>query len=197
MPAMSLKHAILVLLERSPGSGYDLAQRFKSGIGNFWNASHQQIYQELKRLHQEELVDYQLETQTERPDKKVYRITRAGRKAAAAWVAEPVDPPQVRDALLVKLYGASLVRDDSILAELDRHIAVHEKSLAEYEDREEAYLGADEDTRRRMKLPYLTLRRGIRYVRGSVEWLRETREFIAADKLPKQPVPGKTKRAKA
>lgn len=191
---MSLKHAILVLLERSPSSGYDLAQRFKSGIGNFWNASHQQVYQELKRLHEAHLVDYQLETQTERPDKKVYRITRAGKKAAAAWVAEPVDPPVVRDALLVKLYGAELVDDGAILAELDRHIAVHETSLAEYEAREEAYLSADEATRRRMKLPYLTLRRGIRYVRGTVEWLRETRDFIAADRLPKSPVPGKSRR---
>ena len=47
---MSLKHAILILLETEPGSGYDLVKRFKAGLGYFWNAKHQQVYQELKKL---------------------------------------------------------------------------------------------------------------------------------------------------
>ena len=50
LPAMSLKHAILILLETEPGSGYDLVKRFKAGLGYFWNAKHQQVYQELKKL---------------------------------------------------------------------------------------------------------------------------------------------------
>ena len=43
-PSMSLKHAILTLLESQPGSGYDLVKRFKDGLGYFWNAKHQQVY---------------------------------------------------------------------------------------------------------------------------------------------------------
>src|SRR6185295_5519379 len=105
---MSLKHAILVLLENKPGSGYDLFQRFQSGIGNFWHASHQQVYQELKKLHTAKLVQYELKTQTEKPDKKVYRITKAGQRALKTWFQHPVKPPRIKEALLVKIFGGQL-----------------------------------------------------------------------------------------
>src|SRR5260370_36986621 len=87
--AMSLKHAILVLLERKPGSGYDLAQRFKGGIGHFWRASHQQICHELKKLRRQMLVEFEVHPQAERRDKKHYRITAAGRSALNARQREP------------------------------------------------------------------------------------------------------------
>ena len=75
---MSLKHAILILLETEPGSGYDLVKRFKAGLGYFWNAKHQQVYQELKKLSEAGWLAFAEETQETRPDKKVYRLTPAG-----------------------------------------------------------------------------------------------------------------------
>ena len=74
---MSLKHAILILLETEPGSGYDLVKRFKAGLGYFWNAKHQQVYQELKKLSEAGWLAFAEETQETRPDKKVYRLTQA------------------------------------------------------------------------------------------------------------------------
>lgn len=44
---MSLRHAILVLLQDQEASGYDLAREFANSIGLVWNATHQQIYLEL------------------------------------------------------------------------------------------------------------------------------------------------------
>ena len=41
---MSLRHAILVLLQDQEASGYDLAREFANSIGLVWNATHQQIY---------------------------------------------------------------------------------------------------------------------------------------------------------
>lgn len=185
---MSLKHAILVLLENKPGSGYDLMGRFKAGIGHFWSASHQQIYQELKRLHDEALVEYEVETQAERPDKKHYRITRTGKKVLAAWLSEPVAPSQLRDALLVKVYAGHLGNSKKMVAELERHQALHRKSLEEYRRIEADYFKLDEAGRRRLRLPYLTLRRGIRYMQSSIEWFEEARMLWVEDALPKAPV---------
>lgn len=193
---MSLKHAILVLLENKPGSGYDLMGRFNSGIGHFWNSTHQQVYQELKRLHEEGCVEFEVETQAERPDKKNYRITRAGKKALAAWLAEPVAPPQLRDALLVKIYAAHLGDKDTLVAELDRHLALHRGALEEYRQIETDYFSLDDAGRRRLRLPYLTLRRGIRYELGSIEWFEEARTLLADDGLPKAPVLSKVRRKK-
>lgn len=185
---MSLQHAILVLLENEPGSGYDLAQRFRTGIGNFWSASHQQVYQELKKLRAGKLVEFELESQTDRPDRKVYRITRAGHKALKRWLREPVEPPRLRQALLIKVFGAHLGERDAMVAELDRHITLHRKSLDGYLGLERQYFEQDEKIRRRYRTSYLTLRCGIRYEHDWIEWLEETRDLIERDALPKAPV---------
>ncbi len=185
---MSLKHAILVLLERQPSSGYDLAQRFKAGIGNFWNASHQQVYQELKKLHRETLVKFAVEAQSGRPDRKVYRITARGHKALRDWLHKPLKPPRINTALLVKIYGAHLAKTDKLLAELDQHLAFHRQQLGDYLAMEQGYFSQAESGRRKYLLPYLTLRRGIRNEQGWLEWLAEVREVLMGKGLPRAPV---------
>lgn len=185
---MSLKHAILVLLENHPGSGYDLVQRFRSGIGHFWNATHQQVYQELKELHAEGWVEFEVELADAGPEKKVYRTTRAGQRALKAWFGKAVKPPRVRDALLVKVFGAHLGDRTALLAELDQHRALHRRELDAYLALEQAWFLQDEATRRRYRNPYLTLRRGIRYQRDTLEWLDETRQWLENDALPSAPV---------
>jgi PadR family transcriptional regulator AphA len=187
---MSLKHAILVLLENEPGSGYDLMQRFRSGIGHFWNASHQQVYQELKRLRKERLVEFKVEAQSERPDRKVYRVTRAGHRTLEKWFRTPVKPPQVRDALLVKVYGGHLMEPRDLLPELDEHLGLYRRKLEEYRALEQGFFSQDAAVRKRYRLPYLTLRRGIRYVQGMIEWLEETRGLVAGGSLPIKPLLG-------
>jgi PadR family transcriptional regulator AphA len=186
---VSLKHAILVLLENKPGSGYDLYQRFRSGIGNFWHASHQQVYQELKKLHAQKLVEYTLKTQREKPDKKVYRITRAGHRALQAWFRTPVKPPRLKEALLVKVFGGRLRDPADVVAELDQHLAVHRRTLEGYREMEKGYFAQDEAARRAYRMPYLTLRSGIRYEHTWIESLEEVRELLLADGLPEAPVP--------
>ena len=86
--AMSLKHAILILLESEPGSGYDLVKRFKAGLGYFWNAKHQQVYLELKKLSEAGWLDCQAQAQETRPDKKVYRLTPSGHAELLRWLEQ-------------------------------------------------------------------------------------------------------------
>ena len=47
---MALEHAILVALAERAGTGYELARRFDKSIGQFWTATHQQIYKVLARM---------------------------------------------------------------------------------------------------------------------------------------------------
>jgi PadR family transcriptional regulator, regulatory protein AphA len=185
---MSLKHAILVMLENEPGTGYDLAQRFKSGIGHFWNAKHQQIYLELKKLHRDKWVAFEVEAQSEKPDKKIYRITRTGQKALKEWLRKPVKPPRINDALLVKVFGGQQSDAPVLVAELDEHITRYRARLEEYGQMEQVFFEQDGATRSRYRLPYLTLRRGIRYVRGTLEWLEEARTLLAEGGVPAKPL---------
>ena len=57
---MSLRHAILVLLQDQEASGYDLAREFANSIGLVWNATHQQIYLELGKLNERHMVSFRL-----------------------------------------------------------------------------------------------------------------------------------------
>ena len=185
--AMSLKHAILVLLERKPGSGYDLAQRFKGGIGHFWNASHQQIYHELKKLSGQMLVEFEVQPQAERPDKKHYRITAAGRSALKAWLLEPTKPERLHSALLVKVYAANLADPAALAAELEQNLAEHRQKLDEYITLEQSYLGKGSRIGRKQSQMYLTLRCGIRYEWNWIELLSEARALLTDGVLPPKP----------
>ena len=173
---MSLRFAILTLLESDPGSGYDLMRHFKAGIGHFWNASHQQVYQELGKLHADGLVEFEVAHQSERPDRKVYRLTEvAGREALEEWRRQPVKPPKVNDALLVKVYGGQSMPTEQLLAELAEHEGLHRERLAEYRLSEARYLAMTKTQRAPFRLPYLTLRRGILYEEDWLRWLDEAR----------------------
>jgi DNA-binding PadR family transcriptional regulator len=48
-----------------------------------------QVYTTLERLAREGLLQHEVVSQTERPDKKVYALTRAGRKELRDWLAAP------------------------------------------------------------------------------------------------------------
>lgn len=54
----SLREAILGLLMRSPSTGYELSQIFRTDIKYVWDAKQSQVYPELQALFAENMVDY-------------------------------------------------------------------------------------------------------------------------------------------
>ena len=101
---MALTHAILTALLEEDLTGYELAKQFDVSLGFFWTASHQQIYQTLKRLYAEELVTAREVSQTGKPDKRVYSLTDSGRRLLDAWVLSETKKRKVTDELFAKLY---------------------------------------------------------------------------------------------
>lgn len=178
---MSVKHAILILLEHEAASGYDLSQRFNRGIGQFWQASHQQIYQQLKRLSREGAVTCELIPQQGKPDRKVYHITSDGRQALQQWLASESKIPSIRDALLIKIYAASLGQPSTLQSELERHLKQHRCLLQQHLAQERDYFALPADKQKQRRWPYLTLRRGIAYEREWISWLEEVRELLIQD----------------
>lgn len=176
---MSLKHAILTLLETEEGSGYDLLKRFKSRLGYFWNASHQQIYAQLKTMREQGLIEYDVESQQDRPDRKVYRVTAEGHQALLDWIAQPVKIDKVNDALLVKLYAGHLSDPSSLLQEVQQHKHVHERMLQTFLSLEQEYLALSPEQQPPYTLPYLTLRRGILGEQAWLRWAEEVEMFLA------------------
>ena len=130
----TLGYALLGLLAREPLSGYDLTQRMKQRVGYFWQAAgHSHIYPELGRLEAQGLVTHTAVDQTDRPAKKVYAITDAGREALRHWVTEPTVAPARRDERVLKAYSL-WVADPTEVASLFRaQEQEHLERLARFE----------------------------------------------------------------
>jgi PadR family transcriptional regulator AphA len=101
---MSLRHALLALIEVGPITGYELAKRFDQSASHIWQARHSQIYTELRRMEDEGLVVAETLPRGERAlaTKRAYSITVAGAGELGRWVAEIEPPPSLRDSTYVK-----------------------------------------------------------------------------------------------
>jgi PadR family transcriptional regulator AphA len=175
---MSLKHAIIALLDLEKGTGYDLVKRFNSSIGHFWSSSHQQVYQELGKLSDEGLVEFETVEQSGKPDKKVYHVTAAGTASLRAWLNQPAKGFKYKDPLLIKLFAGNNTSKNHLLDELQTHQSAHESTLRDYERIEALLVRSGFGEKRRYLLPYLTMRLGIRIEKAWLEWVEEVREAL-------------------
>ena len=104
---MALKFVILTLVHREPQSGYQIVRSFDNAFRYFWSASHQQVYRELASLSESGLVNAKLIQQNDKPDKKIYTISKGGIDSLEMWLKAPVKSQATRDPLLVKLMNAN------------------------------------------------------------------------------------------
>lgn len=98
---MSVRQALLALLEEGPMYGYQLRTEFERRTGATWPLNVGQVYTTLTRLERDGLVT---ETGADGEGHVVYEVTEAGREEVAAWFTTPVartTPP--RDELAIKL----------------------------------------------------------------------------------------------
>lgn len=106
---MPIQHAVLALLANRPSYGYELKASFEEAIGPQWgelNIGH--LYQILDRLVRDGLVTKRVVRQSNRPDKTVYRILKAGLRELDGWLTQPtIRQSGYRDDFFLKLLAAS------------------------------------------------------------------------------------------
>ncbi|MET7476395.1 PadR family transcriptional regulator [Streptomyces sp. NPDC005648] len=121
---MSIRHGLLVLLERGPRYGSRLRTEFEARTGGTWPLNIGQVYTTLGRLERDGMVVQDGEDEAGRV---LYSLTEAGRAELRAWFARPVErasPP--RDELAIKLalaVGVSGVDVRRVVEAQRRHVA--------------------------------------------------------------------------
>jgi len=177
---MALSHSILATLvgRAKPLSGYDLAKEFNNSVGFFWKTTHQQIYRELARLESEGMLTSEVIRQSERPDKKIYRITDYGRSHLVEWIAQPSVPTPIKEDMLVKMYVGFLVPREMLISELEQLREIHVERLSLYHEYEKKYFSDVTKLPDKGKYRYLNLRSGISYETGHINWCDEAIEFL-------------------
>ncbi|GGU98932.1 PadR family transcriptional regulator [Streptomyces albospinus] len=170
---MSLPHAILTALLEKPSSGLELARRFDKSIGHFWQATHQQIYRELGKLEQSGLIRALPAEQPTRGQRKEYEVLAAGRAELTDWVSRSEDPRPIRDPLLLRLRAAAVVGPAGLVAELQRHLELHQRQLADYASIEERDFSHDQPAVED-RLRHVVLRAGMELESSWINWLTQT-----------------------
>jgi DNA-binding PadR family transcriptional regulator len=170
---MALEHAILVALAEKASTGYDLARRFDKSIGQFWTATHQQVYKVLARMEANGWIAATHVAQDGRPDKKVYDLTADGRDELRSWIAQPAEPEATRSDLAVKIRGASYGDPAAVAAEVQRHRAMHADRLEFYLANEKREFPDPATLSGHRLHQWLVLRGGISLDRGMLDWFDE------------------------
>jgi DNA-binding PadR family transcriptional regulator len=104
--AMSIRQAMLAILEQGPMYGYQLRAEFEQRTGETWPLNIGQVYTTLTRLERDGMVEV-VESATDGESDRThvsYRATEAGRSEVSEWFATPVPRTQpARDELAIKL----------------------------------------------------------------------------------------------
>ncbi len=101
--ANPLREAILGLLSIRPMSGYDVARSYKRALERVWQAPIGQIYPTLRAMEREGVLEFTVEIQENRPNRKVYRLGPRGKQEFERWIAELPELPRVHHEFIHKL----------------------------------------------------------------------------------------------
>ena len=127
---MSVKQALLALLEQGPMYGYQLRVEFENRTGSTWPLNVGQVYTTLNRLERDGFVEGE---GVDDEGHVVYRITDTGRSEVAAWFTTPVartQPP--RDELAIKLALAVTVPGVDVGTVIQRQRTATMTALQDY-----------------------------------------------------------------
>jgi len=160
MELSTTAYVILGVLAWGPSSGYDVKAVVDRSVRFFWTASYGQIYPELRRLSDAGLVKGAAQPKSGRR-RTVYRITAAGRRALADWLAQEPQVFETRDEGLLKLFFAD-ASPATAAASLDAKRRYHEEKLKQ--------LRAIEATGQASGSALLVLRYGIESSEWMVDW---------------------------
>jgi len=179
---MSLKNALLGLLNHRPMTGYDLKKILDHPMGFFWIAQMSQIYRELNKLEEKGLVKSKIVPQEKRPDRKVYQLTKEGEKIFLNWLNKFPDQlsQTCRSPFLVHIFFSSKIKLDEFAFEIKRYKKEVEEQLG-YLDRVEQWIKEySREKRFKEDVFYwkLIVKKEYKSITAGMEWADECLQLI-------------------
>jgi PadR family transcriptional regulator, regulatory protein AphA len=123
--------AVLALLAiEGERSGYDLSKLVENSIAHVWAPARSGLYAVLPRLERAGLASQRVVAQAPRPEKRLYNITAAGRRALEAWL-DTVEPG-AGESFFLKLFVGGLSSEEVLLEHVARFRAETAAQLEAY-----------------------------------------------------------------
>lgn len=180
---MSVRNALLGLLDQRPRHGYDLTSAFQAMVGGRenWDLKPAQVYTTLSRLQESGLVAVESLEQDGGPEKTIYTITEEGRAELRAWLSSPVRAAHQRDEFFLKLMLALATQ------EVEPRKVIYTQRASLYQELH-ALTTQRTNADPRSELAYILLMdQAIMHLEADLRWL----DMIEArlDEMRRQPLP--------
>lgn len=179
---MSLREAMLGLLDDGPMTGYEIKQFFRKVIRHFWSVSDGQLYPTLKKMHEDGLISLEVVQQPGTANKHVYSITEQGRERFSQWLRRPVTKfEELKEPFVLKVFFFSKLSREEVLRHLQTQLELHSRILEEFRGVRDAY----EET----VGPYQRMigYAGILYVEVRILWLARMIDLVRKGQVETQP----------
>lgn len=167
-----MRLSLLALLAKEPAHGYELKQSLEQIFGGAYPSPNiGQIYVTLGRLEKDGLIRAVDVEQSNRPNKKVYYLTAAGREALDVWADEPSEGPRVRDEFFMKLVLApmtGLADRMALISRQRRHYLGLMRDLNELAER----------TDRGDRVALLLIEGAMLHLQADLDWLERCQEDL-------------------
>ena len=119
-----VQEVLLALVAKEAAHGYQLRAQLELALGPLAEALNAgQVYVTLNRLEKAGLVTSKRVGQADRPDRKVYELTAAGRERVVAWLRDTSWPKPAPAEFHLKLVAAAAagLGDPVRLVDMQRH----------------------------------------------------------------------------
>jgi PadR family transcriptional regulator AphA len=182
--SISFRHFILGLLAQQPMSGYDVKRVFERLSWLVGNPSFGSLYPALHALRDEGLVTVKVDEREDKPSRKVYSITDAGKTALEEWINQPIGSDASTKAFVMRLILADNYSHSGLITQLHQRRAQVATQCAALEER----AGPRErevDFGKRLALDY-----GRALASTELAWLDNTLKRLFQQPLPTEGVPG-------
>ncbi|MGH2883009.1 MAG: PadR family transcriptional regulator [Solirubrobacteraceae bacterium] len=170
-----VQEVLLALLAAEPSYGYQLRGRLALALGPLAGALNEgQVYVTLGRLEKSGLVSSERVGQVDRPDRKVYEVTAAGRERVLVWLQDTSWPKPVPAEFHLKLVAAATagLADPVRIVQSQRH-----ELLSGLREAQRAALTEPEGSVARLLLEGVVLR-----LQADVRWLEACARYWDATK---------------
>ncbi len=132
---MSLRYALLALLNVEPMTGYDLFKEFETSVGHVWHAPDSQIYPELRRMEAEGLLEGEEIPWGPRGKKRQYHVTEAGLLAFRNWMNTTLEYARIREPAHLKAAYLEWAEPEAAREQMRAHIKHHSGLLEQWSEK--------------------------------------------------------------
>lgn len=181
---VSIRYLVLGLITQQPMSGYDIKRFLKSLSWLVGSPSFGSLYPTLHALREEGLVTVEVAPRQDKPPRKIYTITDAGKQALRGWMDQPVAAEASLRAFVMRLILSGNLSYTGLIAHLQQRrsqVAIYQVALKEMVES----LDGTMDSGRRLAFGY-----GLALATAELAWLDSTLELLSQQPLPMEVVKG-------